>query len=235
MNEVALRGFIEDADSEVRLRGPVPKRAHGAVLCDATPVFRAGMGGLARDAGIAVVAEAGTPQEARAAIEETSPDLVIVDAGIVERPEAWLRTVRRVAPGARVLVLARHDDVDLAREFLAAGLEGYALRDDPPDALLAAMRDVILGVKHVSARLPPSLADERNRGPRVPSLASLSSRERELLELFVRGFSNEHVARELGLSVKTVQTHRARINRKLGVHSAAELVRFAALRGLVRP
>jgi DNA-binding NarL/FixJ family response regulator len=231
----AALAFEQDGESETRLRRPVAPYVSGAVVCDATPVYRAGLRQLAREAGVAAVTEVGTLNEARAAIEETKPGLVVFDGGMVEQPEALLRSVRRVVPRVRVLVLARHDDVDVAREFLAAGLDGYVPRDDPPHALLAAIRDVLVGVRHVSARLPPSLAEEGMRGILVPSLARLSRRERELLDLFVRGFSNDHVARELRVSVKTVQTHRARINRKLCVHSAAELVRFAALRGLVRP
>jgi DNA-binding NarL/FixJ family response regulator len=213
-------------------------RTRRVLVFDTAPIFRAGVRATlssAHELGAAVVGEGSTVDEMRALIERSSPEIVAVDAAMIESQQSWLRTFRRIAPQTRVLVVASHDDFDLSQEFLAVRVDGYIIRDDPPEILIAAIQALLAGETYVSPRVPPLAADGDSRIRKVSSLERLSKREREVFHMFVQGYTSPHVAHELHLSVKTVQTHRARINRKLGVHSAAELLRFAALRGLVQP
>jgi DNA-binding NarL/FixJ family response regulator len=92
---------------------------------------------------------------------------------------------------------------------------------------------VAAGERYLAPALPRALIEARRSGAPTSALQGLSPREREIFDLAVRGYTNEGIALHLGISVKTVETHRAHVNRKLGVHSAAELIRFAARRGLV--
>jgi DNA-binding NarL/FixJ family response regulator len=213
-------------------------RTQRIVLFDGSPIFRAGLRAMLScvpELDVAVVAESGAAVDGRALLERSAPEIAIVDAAMIEPPESWIRMVRRIAPQTRLLVMASHDDLYLAEEFLSMGVDGYMIRDDPPEVLVSAIRALLAGETYVSARVPVSMAEFPTRQHAVPSVARLSKREREVFRMFVLGYTSLHVARELHLSVKTVQTHRSRINRKLGVHSAAELLRFASLRGLVRP
>lgn len=118
----------------------------------------------------------------------------------------------------------------IATGAFEAGARGYALKTELPLAILEGIRAVARGELYLSPGLPRSVLS--GRGSDDP-LGPLTLREREVFSLVVGGLSNESVAHELDISVKTVQTHRAKINEKLGVHSTGELVRFAAIRGLI--
>jgi DNA-binding NarL/FixJ family response regulator len=123
----------------------------------------------------------------------------------------------------------------LVQEALSAGAAGYALKSERLEALASAIRAVARGGSYLAPELPARLLNgaRGSRPGEQGSLGGLSPREREVFDLLVRGFSNRGVAAELCISVKTVETHRSRIHQKLGVHSVAELIRFAALNGLI--
>jgi two-component system response regulator NreC len=115
-------------------------------------------------------------------------------------------------------------------EAFKSGAEGFAIKSDGVDELLVAIRRVMSGRRY----LPPSLEDPEAAEGRG-TFDELSLREREIFNLVVSGYTNQRMADELFISVKTVETHRSRINRKLRVHSTAQLIRLAALNGLVAP
>jgi DNA-binding NarL/FixJ family response regulator len=180
--------------------------------------------------------------DARTAIElarETEPHLAIIDLFLPGAGGAGLvRDFRRHHPECHVLVVTAHASELYALEALEAGALGYALKDQKTDELLEAIRMVARGEPYLAPRFPRTLLDRVQKGRTRPRarrgpLGELSAREREVFDLAVRAFTNDGIATELGISVKTVETHRARINRKLGVHSTGELVRFAALNGLL--
>jgi DNA-binding NarL/FixJ family response regulator len=210
------------------------------ILVDSSEVFRMGMRALladARDADMQVVAEAADAAGALAAVRAHAPDLVVTDLDLPdENGVALASAIRTQAPAARVLVLAASADEVRVRQATGAGAGGYVLKGQPARELLAAVRETGAGRQiEPPATREPSRADEGEllRASRAAVLDRLSAREREIFDLIIWGQTNKQVAVKLGISVKTVETHRSHINGKLQVHSAAELVRLASLCGVL--
>lgn len=210
-------------------------------IVDDHPVLRDGLrAALGTQPDFNVVAEAGDAEAAYTAVESAKPDVVLLDISLPGLSGISVaRNLRRRAPEAKVLMFTVHGGEDFVLEALGAGAAGYVLKQDPADALIEAIRTVSRGEMYVSPRIPRSIVQthlRRRSGAdvRTSPLDELSQREREVFDLVVLGFTNEGVGQELGVSVKTVETHRTSINRKLGVHSTADLVRLAARRGLLR-
>jgi len=138
----------------------------------------------------------------------------------------------------RILVLDGEPDPRLAAMALAGGAHGYVSKKQRGQDVITAVRTVARGDTYPPPAITRQAVDEQrrllSRGRRHGPLSELSQREQQVFELVVRGMSNQDVAGELGISIKTVETHRTHINRKLDVHSPAELVRVAAERGLIR-
>jgi DNA-binding NarL/FixJ family response regulator len=132
-----------------------------------------------------------------------------------------------------VLILTMHASEDLAAHTFAAGASGFALKSQDATAVLHAIRTVGQGSRYLAPSLPPRLL-ERPRGVSPPrGMGELSPREREVFNLIIQGQSNRTIAERLSISIKTVEAHRAGINRKLDAHSTADLVRVAARHGLL--
>lgn len=201
--------------------------------------------GVFRDALCAALAQhdvkvVGVASDARAGydvVAATDPDVVLLDVSLpgldgVGATRELLRRSRRL----KVLLLSAHDRTDLVVGGFQAGAHGYALKHQPLVEVVDAIRQVAEGRTYLAPSLPRSLAEARWRRADqvgdVDPLFMLSTREKEIFQLVVRGLSNEGIAAELCISVKTVETHRAHINRKLGAHNPADLVRFAASRGI---
>jgi DNA-binding NarL/FixJ family response regulator len=211
-------------------------------LVDDHQLFREGLKALlTQQPDLTVVAEASDARQAYGMIEAIHPDVVVLDVGLPGVDGiAAARELRRRVPDGHVLILTmhdrQHDGERYAAAALAAGAAGYALKSQAPASLFDAIRAVARGETYVSPQLSVESVRAQMRGGFTSTgpLAALSPREREVFDLIVRGFSNPGVATELCISVKTVETHRARIHRKFGVHSVAELVRYAALNGLIK-
>jgi len=189
----------------------------------------------ARD--VVVAAEAGDVATARAALRAEGPDLVVTD---LELPDgdalAVAAAAREIAPSARVLVLAATANEVSVRQASVAGVGGYILKSRAPREIVAAIRDAAAGRPIAAPAARPREGRESDeatapRAARAAVLDRLSAREREIFNLIIWGQTNKQVAVKLGISVKTVETHRSHINGKLQVHSAAELVRLASLCG----
>lgn len=204
------------------------------VLVDSSEIFRMGMRALLADArDFSVVAEAKDSQSALDAVRAHAPDLLITDLEFGDQSGVALASMlREVAPGTRVLVVATAANEVVVRQALVAGVSGYVLKRQPSNEILAAIREVAAGqrVTPTETRSDESAATEP-RTARAAILDRLSTREREIFNLIIWGQTNKQVAVKLGISVKTVETHRSHINGKLQVHSAAELVRLASLCG----
>jgi len=190
---------------------------------------------LASTQEFSVVAEGSDGQEVCALYESNRPDVVVMDVTLpgIDGLSATRELTSRHA--AKVLMLSAHAVHDYVSRAFAYGATGYALKSQPAAAVLEALKAVARGDRYLAPELPMSLlTSTRVRGRGTPGqLDGLSHREREVFDLVVRGYSNASISGALSISVKTVETHRANINRKLSVHSSTQLLRFAALRGLV--
>jgi DNA-binding NarL/FixJ family response regulator len=205
------------------------------VLVDWSEVFRMGLRALlaqARD--VAVVGEAADLSTGLDVVRAQAPDLVLTDldlAGGSGLPLAL--AIHEVAPVTRVVLLAATANEVSVRQAAVSGVRGYLLKSQPSHEILAAVLDV-LADRPIDP--PPVLEASATGGDAVRTaraavLNRLSAREREIFDLIIWGQTNKQVAIKLGISVKTVETHRSHINGKLQVHSAAELVRLASLCG----
>lgn len=212
------------------------------LLVDDHAVVRAGLQALiGGQTDMEVVGEASNGADALVEIARQKPDIVIVDISMPGMSGIELiGRIRREHPLTRTLALTMHDDVAYARAVLVAGGSGHVVKDADPAILLSAIRTVRRGRTFIE--LGERSAD---RDPRdlvtPPGNASrrdgrlLSPREWQILELLVQGHTNREIAEQLPISVKTVETHRARIVDKLGLRTRAELVRFALELGLLTP
>jgi two-component system, NarL family, response regulator NreC len=181
-----------------------------------------------------VVGEAGDARTAVFEARAQKPDVILMDvvmptgSGIDATP-----AVLKEAPDAKVLILSMQDDPAYVREAFAAGASGYVLKEAADAELVAAVREVAAGQRYVhpalGARLVAAEADERARAEEDP----LSEREHEILRLLALGHTNQEIASQLYLSVRTVETHRAHIMQKLRISTRAELVRYALERGVL--
>ena len=210
------------------------------LIIDDEPLFREGVKTvLARTPDLKVVAEAGTARAGFSAIDQGNPDVVLLDLLLPGMDGiSAAREVKRRSPKTKILMLSGHHSTRDVREALAAGAMGYGMKTDPVETLIEGIRKVGRGERYISPSVHhPAVEGVSTHGAtREPGdvLAALSIREREVFDLVVRGFSNQQIARELCVSYKTVDTHRQRIYEKLGCHSSADVVRFAAHNGLLR-
>lgn len=205
-------------------------------VVDDHPVYRAGVRAVLSSAhGVQVVAEAGDAREAYAAVRAARPDLVLLDFTL-PGPDGLsaARELLRRHPESRLLMLAPKVEETIAVDALAAGARGCLGKDQPIRELLAAVHAVGAGHTYLPPTLSPAVVQARLRRGQAGPLGTLSARERDVFDLLVRGFNNAEVAERLEISRRTVETHRSRILKKLGVHSAAELIRLAARHGLIR-
>jgi two-component system, NarL family, response regulator NreC len=192
----------------------------------------------AREPGIQVVGQSAAGADAAELAARLAPDLMVVDL-LLDGSDAVTvtRELRRRELATNVLVLSAHENKMFVRDTLAAGAQGYALKTQPLSEVIEAMKTVASGGRYLAPSLAP-LPTDGARGPLRPGQLEperLSRREREIFDLILQGRSSRDIGRELCISLKTVETHRAHINKKLGVRSPAELIRVAALQGLVGP
>lgn len=204
------------------------------LVVDDHPVVRHGLTAILRyEPDIEVLGAAADGEEATAMIAELRPDVVLLDLRLpkIGGVEVMQR-VRAQALPVRFLVLTTYDTDEYIAPALAAGAQGYLLKDATPDELARAVRAVMLGgaalEPSVAARLIGRMSDESRPD-------ELSAREREVLALLVAGASNKQIAAQLNLSENTIKTHLSRIFAKLDVQSRAEAVAAALTRGLVAP
>jgi len=203
------------------------------LLCDDHALLRSGLRRLLEaHPEIEVAGEAATAEEVIAQAAELQPDVVLLDVVLPGRSgiEA-LPDLLAAAPATKVLVLSMQDDPSYVRRAFAAGASGYLLKEAADEELVEAVHEVATGRRYVhpllGARLAAPDAASDGRAARDP----LSDREREVLRLLALGHTNQEIAKLLFISVRTAETHRAHIMRKLGVSTRAEIVRYALANG----
>ncbi len=184
----------------------------------------------------AVSGEASGVREAAALVEELHPDVAILDVTMPELNglEAT-RMIRSRSPSTAVLILTVHDTEQLIREVLDAGAQGYLLKSDAGRDLIAAVEALLRGKPYFTSTVARLVLAGflASRGERGEGTSVLSIREREIVQMVAEGKSTKEVAAALGISAATAETHRTNIMHKLGLHSVAELVRYAIRNRLV--
>jgi DNA-binding NarL/FixJ family response regulator len=211
------------------------------LLADDERLVRAGFRLILKaETGLEVIGEAADGLEAIEAVEELRPDVVLMDIRMpkLDGLEATRRILARAEPSPRVVVLTTFDLDGYVYEALRAGASGFLLKDAPEDQLVAAIRIAADGGAMFSPSVTRRLIEEfsRRASPEPPpGLAELTPREREVLRLLARGFSNQEIAAELVLSEHTAKTHVAHILSKLGLRDRIQAVVLAYESGLVQP
>lgn len=208
------------------------------LLVDDHPVLREGIkSSLAGTPGVEVVGEVTNGADVLERARALVPDVVLMDLNMphLSGIEATA-LLRRELPRVRVLVFTIHHESQYVAQVIRSGAHGYITKDAPPRELVAALRGVGCGGTYFSSEVAQHYLNAqlggagRNRGAR---LQALSAREIEVLKLIADGVGNKQIAVRLGVSPRTVETHRERIMRKLDLHSVAALTRFAIAQGLV--
>jgi len=193
---------------------------------------------LSQVPGWVVVAEVANGRAAVASAAELKPDLVVLDLTMPELN--GLEAARRILsadPGTRILILTAHESEQLVREVLSVGARGYVLKSDAGRILVVALQALLEGGSFFTSSVARMVMDGylRNEASDAGTAQPLSGREREIVQLLAEGNSNKDVARALNISVKTAETHRSNIMRKLGLGSLPELVRYAIRNNIIEP
>ena len=197
------------------------------VIVDDHPLVRDGLRArLSVVAGLQVIGEAASGAEALQLAEADAPDLMLVDVGMRGMNGIELATALRLRhPSIRVLMLSMYDNREYVLSAIRAGARGYVLKESPTEEIIAAISAVWAGGNYFSAQVSSLVMQT---GSAVPQL---TAREHENLLLLAHGRSNKIVARQLDISVRTVETHRLSLRRKLGADSASELLKIAVTNG----
>jgi two-component system response regulator NreC len=205
-------------------------------LCDDHAMVRGGLHRiLAEEAGIEVVGEAGTAGEAVELAGRVRPDVLVMDLGLPGVSGiAATGQVRQASPDTRVLVLTAHNDVVYLRRAFAAGATGYLLKEAADIELVQAVRIVAAGRQYVDPTLgAAALRMGEGAGRPAGPGGQLSERELEVLRGIACGYTNAEIAASLFVSVRTIETHRAHIQQKLGARTRADLVERARIAHLL--
>ena len=206
------------------------------VLADDHAVVRSGLRMvLDREDDFEVVSEAADADSALRTVLGHKPAILVLDLNMPGEPTSLeaIPRVPEVSPNTRVVVLTMQEDPEFARRALRAGAAGYVLKEAADDELVDAIRRVAAGATYLNPRLGAMLAAAPPEQSAPPD--DLTEREVGVLRLIALGYTNAEIAQELFLSVRTVESHRAHIQQKLGRSTRAELVRYALDHGLVGP
>jgi two-component system, NarL family, response regulator NreC len=205
------------------------------VVVDDHAVVRSGLRMLLEaEDDIEVVGEAGNTHDAVFEVRAQKPDVILLD--VVMPGESGIEATPKLlheAPDTKILMLSMQDDPRYVREAFAAGASGYVLKEAADAEVVNAVREVARGGRYVNPELGARLVAAEAEAQRRAEDDPLSDREREVLRLLALGHTNQEIARQLYISVRTAETHRAHIMQKLRLSSRAELVRYAMSRGLL--
>jgi two-component system nitrate/nitrite response regulator NarL len=214
----------------------VSKQKIRVLVADDHPVVRRGLQScLARESRLKIVGEAADGDEALRKTQELTPDVVLMDVNMPRMDGlAVTEVLRKEAPSVKVLVLSMHNNQDFIFRIIQAGAHGYVSKEAPPEELLRAIESVFAGEPFFSPEIAKAALNQMvSSGGKKEPFAQLTTREREVLALIAEGQSNKEIANRLGIGVRTIETHRERIMRRLGIHSVAGLTKFAISNGLI--
>ena len=236
-------GLPESSQDSAAWARPLKQTRAGAskgqiklLLVDDHPVVRKGIAScLASHEHLVIVGEAGDGLEALRMARELLPDLVLMD---IDMPRmdglAVTEALHKELPQIKVLIFSMHDNVEYVLRIIQSGARGYVLKDTSPEALVQAIGAVHAGEVFFSPEVARVALNQFVRGGGDgPDMMLLTNREREVLIQIAKGMSNKEIANSLGVGVRTIETHRERIMRKLDIHTIAGLTRFALAKGLI--
>ncbi len=207
-------------------------RTRSVLIVDDHPIVRQGLSQLIdAESDLEVGGDAASVEEALDVLESARPDVVILDLSLPDSDGMeLLKRIRMETRQLPVLVLSMHDESMYAERLLSAGANGYIMKQAAADQLLVALRRVLAGGVYVSEALGSVMIERLSgeaRGTTVDPIERLSNRELQVLNLIGQGRTTREVAETLNLSVKTVESHRQRIKKKLNLQTPAQLVKFA--------
>jgi len=211
------------------------KKLIRVLLVDDHPVVRRGLCAcLDRQEHLKIVGEAGDGQEALVKARELQPDMMLMDIDLPGMNGlAVAEVLQREQPQIQVVFLSMHGEGEYVMRILQSGARGYVLKHAPTEELVQAIDKVHRGETYFSPEVAKVALNRIVQNQGVQRTGSLTDRENEVLVQIAGGLSNKEIACKLGVGVRTVETHRERIMRKLDIHSAAGLTRYAISNGLV--
>lgn len=208
------------------------------VLADDHPVVRQGLKALmSAEPDLSVVGEAARGDEALDLVQRLHPGVLVIDLKMpgLDALEVIRQTAHR-SPFTRILVLSMHASTAYVTEALKSGASGYVLKDQDIQSLVHAVREVAGGRRYLSPSISALVADaylQRSGDQPLDPYETLTARERQILRLTAEGKGTENIAAGLGISPRTVETHRTHLMRKLGLKTQGDLVRYSLRRGIV--
>jgi two-component system response regulator NreC len=188
---------------------------------------------------ISVIGEASEGDEAIKIAQQLQPDVVLMDLSMPHGKDGLTATkeLKQLLPNIAVLFLTMHDDDEYLFQAIHAGASGYILKSAPHEELLTAIRTVAAGNAYLyptaTKRLMSEYLDRSNKGDNGKTFETLSDREKEIVSLVAKGYSNKEVAEQLVISIKTVESHKANVMDKLGLKTRPDLVKYAMKKGLL--
>lgn len=194
---------------------------------DDHPLVREGVRSFLSSRGIAIVGEASDAKEALRKIPKLAPAIIVLDVSLPVIDGGELaRRLRRLVPKAKLIAFSIHSGVEYVVKMARSGVHGYVAKDQPAGDLLEAIRSVAAGGLHFPTGMSDALLAPERSSER-PSHAVLTGRELEVLTLLAEGLTNKAVATKLGISVRTAETHRENLSRKLNILTVAGLTKYA--------
>lgn len=209
------------------------------VLADDHRVVRQGLRSLLEsEPDLQVIGEASDGLEAVATIRRLRPNVAIVDLMMPSLGGLEItRQVKHELPQTQIVILSMHNNEAYVIQALRSGAKGYVLKESNATELIVAVRRAAIGEHYLSPALPETLLRDAMSQPRNDTVLdlyeTLTTRERQILHLAAEGFTAAEIAERLSISPRTVETHRANLMRKLGIHSSSELAQFAIRRGIL--
>jgi two-component system, NarL family, response regulator NreC len=205
------------------------------LLAEDHVMVRQGLRVLLERAGMIVIGEASDGQEALRLAHEYTPDVAVLDIAMPSlNGLETARRLRETLPQTKIVLLTMHTEEPYVLEALQAGAVGYVLKTQVAGDIVQAIRDALQGAIYLSSRVAHTVVQAYlTRSSLSPD--PLTSREREIVQRIAEGQTTKEIASALGLSVKTVESHRSSLMRKLDIHETATLVRYAIRRGLTTP
>ena len=208
------------------------------VLADDHRIVRQGLRALlTAEANFKVIGEADDGREALELVKRLSPDVLVLDLmmpGLNGLEVA--RQLHKQSPKVRIVVLSMYDDEGFVLEALANGVSAYVLKDSNSSDLVQAVREVAAGHRYLSPPLSDRAIETYQQMAKTGAMdkhETLTTREREVLQLSAEGYTSSVIASRLGISTRTAETHRSRLMHKLGLHTQSDLIRYALKRGII--